>query len=150
MGKFLGYVVSHKGIEANPAKIQAILDMLSLKSIKDIQKLVGRIANLNQFVCRSTNKCLPFFKLFRNITRFAWNDHCEKVFSKLKAYLSSPPLLVNPKLGDKLYMYLAALEETLITILVKETSKGQLLVYYISKELHDLKLNYNQIEKLAY
>ena len=68
----------------------------------------------------------------------------------LKAYLSSPPLLVSPEVGEKLYLYLTASEKTLAAVLIKETTKGQLPVYYVSKALHDSELNYNKIEKLAY
>jgi hypothetical protein len=52
-GKILGYLVSHRGIEANPSKIQAIMDMAPPQSIKDIQRLTGRLAALNRFILRS-------------------------------------------------------------------------------------------------
>ena len=64
--------------------------------------------------------------------------------------MSSPPLLVSPETGEKLYFYLAASEETLATVLIKETPKGQLPIYYVNKALHDSELNYAKIEKLAY
>jgi hypothetical protein len=62
-GKFLGFMVSQRGIEANPDKIKAILEMQPPKNIKETQGLTGRIAALNRFVSRSTDKCLPFFKV---------------------------------------------------------------------------------------
>ena len=123
-GKFLSFMVSQRRIKVNPKKIKAILEMPSPKSIKDIQRLVGRIAALNRFISRSTDKCLSFFKLLRNSTRFAWDDQCEEAFTNLKAYVSSPPLLVSLEAGEKLYLYLAASEETLAVVLIKETSKG--------------------------
>jgi hypothetical protein len=63
-GKFLGFTVSQRGIEANPDKIKAILEMQPPKTTKEIQRLAERIAALNRFVSRSTDKCLPFFKTF--------------------------------------------------------------------------------------
>ena len=108
------------------------------------------MAALNRFISRSADKCLPFFKLLRNSTRFVWDEQCEITFVDLKAYLSSPLLLVSPEAGEKLYLYLAASEETLAAVLIKETPKGQLPVYYVSKALHDSELNYSKIEKLAY
>ena len=65
MGKFLGFMVSQRKIEANPEKVQAILDMVSPKTIKEVQKLIGRITALNKFVSKATNKCLPFFKTLK-------------------------------------------------------------------------------------
>ncbi|WOG87665.1 hypothetical protein DCAR_0206896 [Daucus carota subsp. sativus] len=62
-GKFLGLMVSKRGIEANPDKIKAILDMEPPKSVRDVQKLTGRIAALGRFVSKSGDKCLPFFKV---------------------------------------------------------------------------------------
>ena len=61
-GKFFGFMVKQRTIEANLDKIQAILEMASLKSIKDVQHLIGRITALNRFVSRATDKYFPFFK----------------------------------------------------------------------------------------
>ena len=63
--KFLGFMVSQRGIEANPEKVQAILNMTSPKTVKEVQKLTGRIIALNRFVSRATDKCLPFFKTLK-------------------------------------------------------------------------------------
>ena len=60
-GKFLGFMVSQRGIEANSDKIQAIIEMAPPKNVKEVQSLNGKIAVLNRFVSRATNKCLPFF-----------------------------------------------------------------------------------------
>jgi hypothetical protein len=64
-GKFLGFMVSQRGIEANPDKIKAILDMSPPKTVKEVQSLTGKAAALNRFVSRSTDKCLPFFRTLR-------------------------------------------------------------------------------------
>ena len=64
-GKFLGFMVSQRGIEAKPEKVRAILDMATPKTVKEVQKLTGRVAALNRFVSKSTDKCLPFFKTLK-------------------------------------------------------------------------------------
>ena len=61
-GKFLGFMVSQRGTEDNPKKIQALLDMKSPKTMKEVQRLTWRVATLSRFILRATNKCLPFFK----------------------------------------------------------------------------------------
>ena len=76
-GKFLGFMVSHRGIEANPDKIQAILNMEPPKNIKEVQYLTGRVAALKRFISKATNKCLPFFKVLKKA--FEWTDECQKV-----------------------------------------------------------------------
>ena len=87
-GKFLGFIVNNRGIEANPDKIKVVLDMSSPSSIKEVQRLTGRIVALSRFVSRASNKCQPFFQILKKA--FQWDACCEEAFAVLKTYLSSP------------------------------------------------------------
>ena len=87
--KFLGFIVNHRGIEANPNKIKDVLDMPSPSGIKEVQRLTGRIATLSRFVSRASDKCQPFFQVLKKA--FQWDTKCEEAFSALKTFLSSPP-----------------------------------------------------------
>jgi hypothetical protein len=69
-GKLLGFIVSNRGIEANPKKIMAITDMEAPATIKDVQKLTGCIAALNRFISRLGERGLPFFKLLKRQDMF--------------------------------------------------------------------------------
>ncbi|GKV36665.1 hypothetical protein SLEP1_g44771 [Rubroshorea leprosula] len=73
-GKFLGYVVSQKGIEVNPEKVEAIQQMEPPRTIKDVQRLTGHIAALHRFVARSAERCLPFFRALQEPKSFQWTD----------------------------------------------------------------------------
>lgn len=64
VGKFLGFIVSHRGIQANLDKIRA-LKMKSPRTLKKIQSLTGRLAALNRFISKGTDKCHVFFKVMR-------------------------------------------------------------------------------------
>ena len=77
-GKFLCFMVSQRGIEANLEKVQEIINITLPKTVKEVQKLTGRIATLNRFVSRATDKCLPFFKTLKQA--FAWTNECETTF----------------------------------------------------------------------
>ncbi|XP_059428507.1 uncharacterized protein LOC132162267 [Corylus avellana] len=147
-GKFLGYMVSSRGIEANPEKIQAVLDMQSLKNVKQVQQLTGRIAALNRFISRSTDKCLPFFKILRKA--FEWSEECEQAFEQLKRYLISPPLLSRAVPGEILYLYLAVSPTAVSAALIREEEGVQKPVYFISRALHGAEERYVQMEKLAF
>ena len=103
--KFLGLMVSQKGIEVNLEKIQAMMELEPPKTIKEVQNLNGKIATLNRFVSKATDKCLPFFRTLKK--SFKWTDECQKAFEELKKYISSPPLLGPSKPGEELYLYLA-------------------------------------------
>jgi hypothetical protein len=88
---FLGFMLSQRGIEANPKKVKAILEMQSPRTIKQLQQLTGRVVALNRFISRSTDKCLPFFKILKKA--FSWSEECEEAFKRLKEYLMNPPIL---------------------------------------------------------
>ena len=105
--KFLGFMVSQRGIEANPEKVKAILNMTSPKIVKEVQKLIGRIAALNRFVSKVTDKCLPLFKTLKQA--FAWTDECEASFQELKCYLSNPPFFVRTYVFHMLRTYVMIL-----------------------------------------
>ena len=130
-GKFLGFMVSQRGIEANSEKVQAIINMVSPRTIKEVQKLTGRIAALNKFVSRATDKYLPFFKTLKQA--FAWTDKCEVAFQDLQRYLSNLPLLSPSKEGESLYLYLAVSTTVVRVALIREEAKKQLRVYYVSQ-----------------
>ena len=147
-GKFLGFMVSQRGIEANPEKVRAIIDMTLPRTVKEVQKLTGRIAALNRFVSRATDKCLPFFKTLKQA--FAWTDECEAAFQELKRYLSSPPLLSPSKEGENLYLYLAVSTLAVSAALIREEGKKQLPVYYVSQAFQGAESRYPRIEKITF
>ena len=65
VGKFLGFIVSQRGIEVNLEKVRAIMELAPPKTVKEVQNLNGKIAALNRFVSRTTDKCLPFFRILK-------------------------------------------------------------------------------------
>ena len=73
-GKFLRFMVSHRGIEVNPDKIEAILNMEPPKNIKEVQSLTRQVVALNRYVSKATDKCLPFFKVLKKA--FEWSNEC--------------------------------------------------------------------------
>ena len=73
-GKFLGFMVSQRGIEVNPEKIRAIMELEPPMTVKEVQSLNGKIAALNRFISKATDKCLPFFCTLRK--SFEWTDEC--------------------------------------------------------------------------
>ena len=72
--KFLGFLVSQRGIRVNPNKVKAIMEWTSLKNVKEVQRLNGKIAALSRFVSRATDKCLPFFRTLKK--SFEWMAEC--------------------------------------------------------------------------
>ena len=122
--------------------------MTSPKTVKEVQKLTGRIAILNRFISKATNKCLPFFKTLKQA--FTWIEECENTFQELKQYLSNPPLLSPSKEGEDMYLYLVVSATAMSATLIREKDGTQLLVYYISQAFQGAKTKYPRIEKIAF
>ena len=155
VGKFLGFIVNHLGIEANPNKIKAVLDMPSPSSTKEVQRLIGRITGLSRFVSRASDKCQLFFQVLKKA--FQWDTKCEEAFSALKTYLSSspappppppPPILVSPIKGELLTLYLAVSDFSTSIVLIRDKDLVQHPVYYCSRALRGAEERYPRMDKL--
>ncbi|KAG7533253.1 Ribonuclease H-like superfamily [Arabidopsis thaliana x Arabidopsis arenosa] len=148
-GEFLGYIVTERGIEANPNQINAFLTMPSPRNIKEVQRLTGRIAALNRFISKSTDKCLPFYQILKGNKKFRWDDQCEAAFGQLKTYLTTPPILSKPESDEKLYLYISVSNHSVSGVLVREDRGEQKPIFYISKSLTSPETRYTMMEKLA-
>jgi hypothetical protein len=156
-GQLLGLLVSAKGIEANPEKIQAILTMGKPTKLHDVQKLAGRVATLSQFIARLGEKALPFYALMKKSDdKFEWTEEADVAFAQLKKVLSTPPVLVAPNEKEPILLYIVATHQVVSTVLVVERSKEgkahgvQRPVYFISEVLSPTKQRYPHYQKLAY
>nr|XP_009388363.1 PREDICTED: uncharacterized protein LOC103975179 [Musa acuminata subsp. malaccensis] len=148
-GKFLGFIIHERGIDANPEKIQAIIDMRPPRTIRDLQRLNGRLVALSRFLSRSGDRCHSFFQALKDPKNFRWTAECERAFEQMKLHLASLPRLASISPGEKLGLYLAVSRHAVSSVLVKEISGDQLPVYYVSHMLSGPEERYPPIEKLA-
>ena len=147
-GKYLGFIVSQRGIKVNPDKIQAIMELALPKTIKEVQSLTDKVAALNRFVSKATDKCLPFFHTLKK--SFEWMAKYQQEFKDLKAYLSSPPLLSSSKPGEELFLYLAVSPATISAALVREENEVQRPVYFTSQVLRGVEVKCPSMENLTF
>jgi hypothetical protein len=146
-GMLPGFIVSERGIEANPEKIAAITNMGSIKDLKGVQRVMGCLAALSRFISRLGEKGLPLYRLLRK---------AEEALGNLKALLTNVPILVPPAAGEALLIYVAATTQVVSAAIVVEIQEeGHALlvqrpVYFISKVLSETKIRYPQIQKLLY
>jgi hypothetical protein len=119
-GKLLGFIISHRGIEANHEKIFAITSMKAPTCIKDVQKLTGCMTALNRFISKLGEWGLPFFKLLKHQEKFAWTLEADQALAQLKDFLSKSPVLTTPRKKEQLLLYLAATTHVLSTAIVVE------------------------------
>ena len=119
-GKLLGFLVSHRGIEANPDKIEAINKMEAPRRIKDVQRLNGCITTLGRFISRLGERALPFFKLLKKSGPLQWTPEANAALQDLKVYMATPPILVAPRPREPLLLYVAAMNQVVSAVLVVE------------------------------
>ena len=146
-GKFLGYMVTYKGIEVNPDQIKAINDLKPPQNTKKVQKLIGMITALNRFISRSADRCRPFYLLINKWKGFEWSEDSVVAFQQLKEYLSRPPIMSSPKADKVLYAYIAVAPHAVSLVLIQDDNGFQKPVYYMSKSLHEIEVRYLSLEK---
>jgi hypothetical protein len=151
-GKLLGFIVSNRGIEANPVKISAITGIEAPATIKNVQKLTGYMAALS----RLGERGLPFLKLLKRQDKFQWTEEAEQALQDLKHHLQSPPILTAPLRGEDLLLYIAATTHVASSAIVAERGEEghafvvQRPVYFISEVLSESKVRYPAVQKFLY
>ncbi|WVZ52214.1 hypothetical protein U9M48_003296 [Paspalum notatum var. saurae] len=159
VGQLLGFVVSNRGIEANPKKVKVILRMHPPRPQKDAQRLTGCMAALSRFISRLGERGMPFYKLLKKVDRFQWTTEAQEA---LKKFLTTPHVLKSPNRAttdspaENLLLYISCTTHVISTALVVERPDGQHIVpslhpvYFISEVLSPSKIRYPQVQKLLY
>jgi len=149
--------ISHRGIEANPDKIEAIMKMEAPRSQKKVQRLTGCMAALSRFISRLGEKGLPFYKLLKKVDKFQWTSEAHEALDALKKFLTTPPVLKPPRRAtstqpaEDLLLYISCTTHVVSTALVVErVEEGhaypvQHPVYFISEVLGPSKKKYPQV-----
>ncbi|KAL6322849.1 hypothetical protein AAG906_020849 [Vitis piasezkii] len=145
--KLLGYMVSDRGIEADPDKIRAILNMPAPRTKRDIKDFFGRLQYISRFIARLSDICEPIFRLLRKSQPTIWDDQCQHEFERIREYLLSPPVLVLSTPSRPLLLYLSVLDVALGCMLVQLNNSGKdRTIYYLSKRMLDYEMRYVMIE----
>jgi hypothetical protein len=152
----LGFVVSERGIEANPDKISAIMNMGPIKNLKGVQRVSGCLAALSHFIARLGERNLPLYKLMKKSDHFTWTPEAQEALDSLKNMLKSPPILTAPTPEEPMLLYITMTTQVVSATLVVErekpgrSQKVQRPVYFINEVHSDSKTRYSQMEKLVY
>ncbi|XP_017428581.2 uncharacterized protein LOC108336620 [Vigna angularis] len=148
-GKLLGFVVSQKGIEVDPDKARAIIEMPAPRTEKEVRGFLGRLNYIARFISQLTATCEPMFKLLRKDQAVVWNEDCQAAFEKIKRYLQDPPVLRPPEPGRPLILYLTVLDKSMGCVLGQhdEAGKKEHAIYYLSKKFTDCEQRYSSLER---
>jgi dsDNA-binding SOS-regulon protein len=149
-------MVSHRGIKANPTKVEAIRMMNRPTGKKDVMKLTGMMVALGRFIGKHGEKGLPFFKLLKMSDKFEWTDKADQALEELKTFLTTPPIMVPSTPRETLLLYISASTQVVSTVVVAERPEEghqypvEQPVYYVSEVLSDSKVRYSQPQKMLY
>lgn len=100
--KFLGYMVSQRGLEVNLERLNAFEGIKNPTCHTEVQNLNGRLMTLNRFFAKARDKSLPLFQVLRAPKKFEWTSECDEAFQDLKEHLLTVPPLAKPEKGDAL------------------------------------------------
>jgi hypothetical protein len=124
------------------------------QSSKDVQRLTGRLAALNTFISKSTERSLPFLKMLSGVKDFVWGLEQAAAFESLKQHLSDLATLTSPDPSLPLLLYIVASQCVANAALVQEQDgdgkNQQCSVYYVSEVLTASKCNMTELEKISY
>ncbi|GJY17436.1 reverse transcriptase domain-containing protein [Tanacetum coccineum] len=142
----------HMKLNPKKYKVDVVLSLPSVKCLKDVEKLNKKLASLNRFLAKSAEKSLPFFKTLKKCTKksdFHWTTEAEEAFKQMKQLIAELPMLTSPMEKEELIVYLAATKETVNAVLMMKREAKQMPIYFVSRVLRGLELNYTSMEKLV-
>ena len=146
-GRFLGYMVTHWGIEVNPYQIRVINSLQPSRNPNEVQKLTGMMSALSRFISRLVERCRPFFLLLHKWKEFRWSEECVIAFQELKRYLSHPLIMFSLMVDEVLFAYITVALHAISLVLIQVNNGIQRPVYYVSKSLNEVEVRYLPLEK---
>lgn len=151
-GNFLGFLIHQRGIEIDKNKAKAIMAAPPPTSKKELQSFLGKVNFLRRFISNLAGKIRPLSPLLklRDQDEFVWTAEHQKAFDEVKMYLTQPPVLMPPKRGKPLKLYISASDNSIGCLLAQNNeSEKEQAIYYLSRTLNVAELNYSPIEKLC-
>lgn len=149
-GKFLGFIVTQRGIEIDPTKIKAIVKMPQPTNLRELKSLQGHLAYIRRSISNLSGRCKLFSRLMKKGVPFQWDQACENAFEDIKKYLTNPPVLCAAVKGQPLILYTAAMPTSLGALLAQNNDiRKEVALYYLSRTLLGAECNYLDIEKIC-
>ncbi|KAM2916749.1 hypothetical protein FF1_045626 [Malus domestica] len=135
---FLGFLVHHRGIEVDQNKARAIINAPPSTMKKQLQSLLGKM------------KAFSTLLKLKDSDTFAWTDEHQAAFTQIKVSLTTPHVLVPPRRGKPLKLYISTAEESIGCLLAQDNDAGrEQAIFYLSRNLNQPETNYSTVEKLC-
>jgi hypothetical protein len=146
-GIVLGHHVSFAGIKVDPTKIEVILNLPTPSTQKDVRSFLGHAGYYRWFIRNFTKIASPLFKLLAKDVDFYWDTNCQVAFNALKEKISTTPVLRGPYWTLPFHISIDASDSTIGVVLGKKENQRTYAIYFVSKKLTLVELNYTITEK---
>ena len=134
-GKFLGFMVTQRGIEANPIQLIAIMESQTPSTRKGVQQLTGRLVAMGRFISRFTDQLKPFFTMLKGAKQTGWNSECDQALIAIKQYLAETLILASLETCVTLYLYIVVSNVSVSATLFKEDEHWQQKTHILCKQV---------------
>lgn len=145
VGKFLSFMLTKRGVEANPNKCQAVIDMRSPANVHEVQQLAGRLITLSRFLSYAHDKAFVLFFVLKNKEKFEWTGECNEEFLRIKTFLTLSLILTQQKEGSLLLPCLSVTGQAMS----KTTFPPHQVCLYF-KKLYDFTLDYFTLKVISF
>ena len=136
--KFLGHVISNRGVAVDPSKTEAVIQWERPKTVTEVRSFLGLAGYYRRFIQNFSRIALPLTKLTRKGSPFKWTDQCEASFQELKTRLTTPPVLIIPDPTGHFEVYSDASKKGLGCVLMQDKR----VIAYASRQLRPHEGNY--------
>ena len=148
--RYLGHIVSKKGIEADPEKLHAMQNYPVPRDIKELKQFLGLTNYYRRFIQGYSSIAAPLHKLTsKSAGGYYWNDNCQAAFQTLKQKLISPPILAYPNFKHLFTVATDASGSALGAVLSQEVEGEERVIAFWSRQLNKAERNYSTIEREA-
>ena len=149
--EFLGHVVSSKGVQPNPSKVDLIKSFLPPKNTKQVKQFLGLAGYYRRFINNFAQIATPLTTLLRKHVPYNWMQTCQEAFDTLKVCLTNPPILAFPDFTQPFDLYTDASGDAIGMILGQQQHGEDRVIAYSGRTLTKPEKNYTvtELEALA-
>ena len=149
-GKFLDFMVTQRGIEANPIQLRAIMESQVPTTRKGVQQLTGRLVALRRFISRFTDRWKPFFATLKGAKQTGWDKECDQALIVIKQCLAELLILASCEIGEMLYLYIVVYDASISASLFKEDEHcHHKPIVFVRKSISEAETRYIRLEQVA-